>query len=346
MASSVFIYNSTDPPEATYKINDTVNYIIKVGNPSQETVKLKIKNKLPDENVVDLGEVTLNPFGEEANYYVKSYTISYKVTQNDVAKKEIINVVYVNGSDSNGDIIDAYASKPSTVIEQSDSRGGNPGNSGGGTTIVTPIIPPPTIEKPPVIELPKKEERVTPPPSEKVTPPWIKITPEIVPAGDPTITVIPQEKLKTIYAITPEGRQLYLKYYPKTNVWKRSFLVPFGTKDGAYVVKIFTVNRHNMTSQYNYTIKIDNSIPLIYIMPVKKYKNKLLIESKVLFPATRVTATFFGKPTKLQQKSFDEWNETITIPKKLHNGTYLISVLAKDNLGHSAKAAIKWNYKK
>lgn len=100
---------------------------------------------------------------------------------------------------------------------------------------------------------------VTPPPSESVSPPLVRITPDRVPAGDPTITLKSFEIFKAVYALLPDGRKLDLHFNNQYGLWIGSFLVPFGTSDGPYRIQICTVNLDNVTQKYIYTIIIDNS---------------------------------------------------------------------------------------
>lgn len=177
---------------------------------------------------------------------------------------------------------------------------------------------------------------VTPPPSESVTPLQVKITPDRVPAGDPTITVKSDEPLNSVYALLPDGTRLDLKYIKEEGFWKVSFLVPFGTPDGPYQIKIFTVNRQKVTHQYNYTIIIDNRIPLLILDHYSK-EGKLFLNVSFLFPVMNVTAKFADQKYPLYQKN-DLWSAVINIPADLKPGNYEVVVTGSDGKGHSATA--------
>lgn len=175
---------------------------------------------------------------------------------------------------------------------------------------------------------------VPPPPSDN-TPPEIRITPEIVPAGDPTITIKPTEDLDSAYAILPDGRRIDLKLNAKSGVWKGSFMVPFGTPDGPYKISIFTINRQGISRHFDYTIIIDNSLPLIVLSPIQKDGHSISISAQVLFPASSLTAELGGKVVSLVNKQgTDRWSGTMEIPEDLLPGTYEITFVAKDTDGN------------
>ncbi|WP_418790609.1 Ig-like domain-containing protein [Phosphitispora sp. TUW77] len=120
----------------------------------------------------------------------------------------------------------------------------------------------------------------------------VNVSPKRVPAGDPTITVS-IDGVVQVYAMLPDGRKLELKEV-KPGYWKKSFMVPFGTPDGSYLIRVIAVNSAGMEKKANYTITIDNSLPLMQVSRKEQDNRTYLLNVKPMFNATKIYYEYSG----------------------------------------------------
>lgn len=110
----------------------------------------------------------------------------------------------------------------------------------------------------------------------------VKVWPTRVPAGDPTISVNTGKDIQSVYAILPDGTKLTLKQ-KQPGFWQVSFFVPFGTPDGPYDIKVYTVDALGNQRSSNYQIEIDNSIPIMKINQTVLDNNQYQLTTNPLF---------------------------------------------------------------
>ena len=120
----------------------------------------------------------------------------------------------------------------------------------------------------------------------------VSVSPRRVPAGDPTIAVSIAGAVQ-VYAMLPDGRKLELEEV-KPGYWKKSFLIPFGTPDGSYRIRVIAVDSAGVEREANYGITIDNTLPLIKVSQQAQDNGTYLLEAKPMFNALRIYYVYAG----------------------------------------------------
>ncbi len=120
----------------------------------------------------------------------------------------------------------------------------------------------------------------------------VNVSPRRVPAGDPTVSVS-VAGAEQVYALLPDGRKLVLKEV-KPGFWKNSFMVPFGTPDGPYDIRVIAVNAAGVESEANYSITVDNSLPLMQVDQEARDNGTYLLQVRPMFNAGKIYFEYAG----------------------------------------------------
>jgi Ca-activated chloride channel family protein len=88
---------------------------------------------------------------------------------------------------------------------------------------------------------------------------------DLMPPGDPVLSVRAAASSQGVAAIFPFGLTLDLKYSAQSELWEGRFLVPKDVRDGTYQILVFITDAFGVASQTTATYEIDSQAPAITI---------------------------------------------------------------------------------
>jgi len=112
-----------------------------------------------------------------------------------------------------------------------------------------------------VVRLAKKHRLVTPYTSFLARRPDADIHPDRIKPGDPVITFQAPADAKRVVALLPWGEEIPCMFLPEQGRWMGRFLVPRGTPEGLYRIRIYVLLQDGAERRYTLFYKVDQEAP-------------------------------------------------------------------------------------